>query len=291
MPLQQQVSLIAEDQPLRQVLEKLLKNTNTRYTLIGNQIILQPVKHPGNRKKREQFTISGHVRDATSGENLAGATVSDGTAGTATNAYGFYSLSVHAGTVGLQVRYLGYVPLAFSVPSISGDTSLTLQLQPLTNEIQEVSVVAEKVTDLQQANRLTMRGTEAKQLPRLMGEADAIKAIQLMPGVQAGLEGSSDLVVRGGSPDQNLILLDGVPVYNVGHLLGLFSVFNPDAIKTVDLIKGGFPAPYGARLSSVVDVQLKEGNNQQFSGEGAVGLISSKLLLEGPIKTRKHLSF
>ncbi|RDV10702.1 TonB-dependent receptor [Pontibacter diazotrophicus] len=287
VPLQQQVSIKAEDQPLCQVLDKLLQNTNTRYTLIGSQIILQPVKHPVNRKKKEQFTISGHVRDATSGENLAGVTVSDGTAGTATNAYGFYSLSVPAGTNGLQVRYLGYAPLALSLPSTPRDTVLTLLLQPLSNEIQELIVVAEKVTDLQQANRLTMHGSEVKQLPRLMGEADAIKAIQLMPGVQAGLEGSSDLVVRGGSPDQNLILLDGVPVYNVSHLLGLFSVFNPDAIKTVDLIKGGFPAPYGGRLSSVVDVQLKEGNNQQFSGEGAVGLISSKILLEGPIKNEK----
>ncbi|GAB3535064.1 TonB-dependent receptor [Pontibacter brevis] len=287
VPLQQKVSIQAAQKPLRQVLDELLRGTGTSYRLIGNQIILQPVQKSVNRKEKERFTVSGHVQDATSGENLAGATVSVGTAGSAANTYGFYSLSVPAGTVALQVRYLGYEPLEFSLLSVSQDTTLVLQLQPLSNEIQEVSVVAEKVTDLQQANRLTMRGTEVKQLPRLIGEADAIKALQLMPGVQAGLEGSSDLVVRGGSPDQNLILLDGVPVYNVSHLLGLFSVFNPDAIKTVDLIKGGFPAPYGGRLSSVVDVQLKEGNNQAFSGEGAIGLISSKLLLEGPIKNEK----
>ncbi|WP_162052094.1 TonB-dependent receptor [Pontibacter pamirensis] len=286
VPLQHKVSVQAEQKPLRQVLDEVLRGTNTRYSLIGNQIILEPNRKPISRKEKERFTMSGHVRDAASGENLAGATVSSGTAGTATNTYGFYSLSIPSGTT-VQVRYLGYKPLELHIPSISQDTTLILQLQPLSNEIQEVSVVAEKVTDLRQANRLTMHGSEVKQLPRLMGEADAIKVIQLMPGVQAGLEGSSDLVVRGGSPDQNLILLDGVPVYNVSHLLGLFSVFNPDAIKTVDLIKGGFPAPYGGRLSSVVDVQLKEGNTQEFSGEGAVGLISSKLLLEGPIKNEK----
>lgn len=283
VPLQQKVSIKAQDQSLRQVLDGLLKNTGTRYTAIGSQVILQPAR----RTKEEWVIISGHVTDASSGENLAGATVSNGAAGTASNVYGFYSLRVPAGPVQLQVRYLGYEPLALSFPNINQDTTLALQLQPLANEMQEVSIVAEKVTDLQQANRLSMHGAAVKQLPRLMGEADAVKALQLLPGVLAGREGSSDLIVRGGSPDQNLILLDGVPVYNVSHLLGTFSIFNPDAIKTVDLIKGGFPAPYGGRLSSVVDVQLKEGNNQRFAGEGAIGLISSKLLLEGPIKNEK----
>ncbi|WP_242926954.1 TonB-dependent receptor [Pontibacter vulgaris] len=234
-----------------------------------------------------QVTVSGFVQDARSGERLAGAMVSAGVTGTTTNTYGFYSLRVPSGALQVQVRYLGYTPLSFSAPTLRRDTLITLQLQPLENELREVTVTAEKVTDLQQANRLSMRSAELKQLPRLMGEADAVKALQLMPGVQAGREGSSDMHVRGGGPDQNLILLDGVPVYNVSHLLGMFSVFNPDAIKNVDLVKGGFPAPYGGRLSSIMDVQLKEGNNQQFSGEGAVGLISSKLLLEGPIRNEK----
>ncbi|GAB3820465.1 TonB-dependent receptor [Pontibacter rugosus] len=234
-------------------------------------------------------TISGFVQDEQSGERLAGALVSAGAIGTSTNTYGFYSLRVPDDSpLQLQVRYIGYLPKALAVAApLANDTTITIKLQPLANELEEVQVVAERITDLQQANRLTMRSTELKRLPRLMGEADAIKAIQLMPGVQAGREGSSDLIVRGGSPDQNLILLDGVPVYNVSHLLGMFSVFNPDAIKTVDVIKGGFPAPYGGRLSSVVDVQLKEGNNQHFGGEGAIGLISSKLLLEGPLKSDK----
>ena len=237
--------------------------------------------------KKTDLTLSGFVQDARSGERLAGALVSSGNTGNTTNNYGFYSLTVPAGMQQLQVRYLGYAPLSLSLPSLSRDSLVILQLQPLANELKEVNITAEKVTDLQQANRLSMRSAEIKQLPKLMGEVDAVKALQLTPGVQSGREGSSDLHVRGGGPDQNLLLLDGVPVYNVSHLLGMFSVFNPDAIKSVDLIKGGFPAPYGGRLSSVVDVQLKEGNNQQFAGEGAVGLLSSKLLLEGPIKNEK----
>lgn len=234
-----------------------------------------------------RVTVSGFVQDARSGERLAGAVVSDGITGTTTNTYGFYSLRVTGSNLQLQVRYLGYAPLILPAGSLTRDTLITLQLLPLANQLQEVTVAAEKVTDLQQANRLSMRSAELKQLPRLMGEADAVKALQLMPGVQAGREGSSDMHVRGGGPDQNLILLDGVPVYNVSHLLGMFAVFNPDAIKNVDLIKGGFPAPYGGRLSSVVDVQLKEGNNQRFAAEGAVGIVSSKLLLEGPVKNEK----
>ncbi|CAN5860815.1 TonB-dependent receptor [soil metagenome] len=282
--LQQRVDIHADQQPLREVLDDLLKNQGIRYALIGRQIVLQPER---KTKEHPSITISGYVLDATSGEALAGATVGEGPSGTGTNTFGFYSLRVPAGRLHLQVRYLGYVPLPLQLAAPAKDTTITFRLRPATSELGEVAITAGKITDLEQANRLSMRSAELKQLPRLMGEADAVKALQLMPGVQAGQEGSSDLVVRGGSPDQNLILLDGVPVYNVSHLLGVFSLFNPDAIKSVDLIKGGFPAPYGGRLSSVVDVQLKEGNNQRFAGEGAVGLISSKLLLEGPIRSEK----
>ncbi|MFD2514457.1 TonB-dependent receptor plug domain-containing protein [Pontibacter locisalis] len=285
VPLQRKINITAENQPLRQVLDKILQGTRTHYSIIGSQVILHPARNTTN--KNERLTISGHVIDATSGESLAGATITNGTLGSVSNTFGFYSLAVPPGPMQLQVRYLGYEVLRVSIPFVSKDTVLQLQLQPLSNVIHEVNVVAEKATDLYQANRLSIRSTEIKQLPQLMGEADVIKAIQLLPGVLAGREGSSDLIVRGGSPDQNLILLDGVPVYNVSHLLGTFSVFNPDAIKNVDVIKGGFPAPYGGRLSSIVDVQLKEGNNQRISGEGSVGFISSKFLLEGPISSEK----
>lgn len=287
LPLQQKVSVKAENQPLKLVLEQLFRNTNIRYSLIGEQIILNPASKKESLQQKEEFTVSGYITDAATGEALTGATITAGKAGASANTYGFYSLRVAGTPLHLQLRYLGYEPLEYQLPALGKDTTVSFQLKAIPFQLQEVGISARKATDLKEANLLSIRGEEMKQLPRLMGEADAIKAIQLMPGVMAGREGSSDLIVRGGSPDQNLILLDGVPVYNVSHLLGTFSVFNPDAIKNVDLIKGGFPAPYGGRLSSVVDVQLKEGNNQRFSGEGALGLISSKLLLEGPIKNEK----
>ena len=287
VPLQQKVQLKAEEQPLHQVLDGMFQGTNVHYSLIGEQIVLKPASQKEGSPQKEQFTISGYVSDAASGEALTGASITAGSAGASANTYGFYSLPLASAAFRLQVRYLGYEPMELQLPALGKDTTISFQLKALAYELQEVGVMARKATDLKEANLLSIRGEEMKQLPRLMGEADAIKAIQLMPGVMAGREGSSDLIVRGGSPDQNLILLDGVPVYNVSHLLGTFSVFNPDAIKNVDLIKGGFPAPYGGRLSSVVDVQLKEGNNQRFAGEGALGLISSKLLLEGPIKNEK----
>lgn len=290
LPLQQKVRLQAEQQPLRQVLDQLFQTSGIRYRVIGPQVVLQFAPQSSPNKDKGGFIISGHVTDNTSGEALIGASVmlaGQLASGVNANTYGFYSLRLPAGPAQLQVRYLGYAPLDVPLATIRRDTVIVLQLQPLARELTEVQVVGEQATDLEQANRLSLRGTELKQLPRLMGEADAVKALQLLPGVQAGREGSSDLSVRGGGPEQNLVLLDGVPVYNVSHLLGTFSVFNPDAVKSVDLIKGSFPAQYGGRSSSVVDVRLKEGNNQRFGGEGAIGLISSKLLLEGPIKNEK----
>jgi hypothetical protein len=284
LPLQEKVSLQAENLPLGELLDLLFKNRGVGYSQIGSQILLQPALNSRLNAKR---TISGYVTDAISGEALPGATIKESTVATISNTYGFYSLSLPAAPTKLQIRYLGYAPLEVRLAASPKDSIIAFVLQPLSDEMAAVNIFSHTETDLQQANTLSMRSMELKQLPRFMGEADAIKALQLMPGVQAGREGTSDLIVRGGSPDQNLILLDGVPVYNVAHLLGTFSVFNPDAIKNVELIKGGFPAPYGGRLSSVVDVQLKEGNNQKFSGEGAIGLISSKLLLEGPIKNEK----
>jgi len=284
VPLQQKVSIKANKWPLREVLNVVLVSKGIRYAVIGSQIILQPER---TKKKQVQLTISGYVTDAHSGEALAGATITAGATGTSANTYGFFSLQVPPGPVQMQARYLGYGSLQVQLPAVRQDTTVKLQLAARSQALGEVGVIAERITDLPSVSRLSIRSQEIKQLPRLIGEADAMKAIQLMPGVQAGREASSDLIVRGGSPDQNLVLLDGVPVYNVSHLLGTFSVFNPDAIKNVELIKGGFPAPYGGRLSSVVDVQLKEGNSRHFAGEGAVGLISSKLLLEGPIKNEK----
>ncbi|MCB2379927.1 TonB-dependent receptor [Hymenobacter sp. BT635] len=237
-----------------------------------------------------KLTISGYVRDQATGENLIGVAVMNPTTGqgTATNNYGFYSLTlpVSADSVRLFVSYLGYEKGRFAVKS-ERSVSHDFRLRPATAEIAGVEVVGAKEEKIAQSTRMgtiNVPITQIKTLPALFGETDVLKVLQLLPGVQSGGEGQSGLYVRGGSPDQNLILLDGTPVYNAAHLFGFFSVFNADALNNVELIKGGFPARYGGRLSSVLDISMKEGNMQEFHGEGAIGLVASKLTLEGPIK-------
>ncbi|TPE43739.1 TonB-dependent receptor [Pontibacter mangrovi] len=237
---------------------------------------------------QQRHTISGYVRDADTGENLIGAAVYDlrSGKGTSTNSYGFYSLSLSAGdSVALVASYVGYGRQAFPL-QLSQDVSHIFTLSP-SNSLATVEVVATKQEKIEETTRMSTISVPIEQLkavPALLGEVDVIKTLQLLPGVQSGTEGASGLYVRGGGPDQNLILLDGAPVYNATHLFGFFSVFNADALNHVELVKGGFPARYGGRLSSVLDISMKEGNMNEFRGEGSVGLIASRLTLEGPIK-------
>jgi len=239
------------------------------------------------RLSAQVFTLSGYVTDATSGEYLISATIIDKRdySGTIANAYGFYSLTVNGGYVEVQCSYIGYQTQTIKFDLLR-DTTLHFKLQPATL-LDEVVVHADDAGE--QAHERSRMSTieipieQIKSLPAFLGEVDVLKTLQLLPGVSGGSEGSSGFFVRGGSPDQNLILLDGVPVYNASHLFGFFSVFNADAINNVTLIKGGFPARYGGRLSSVVDIRMKEGNLQSFHGEGSIGLIATRLTLEGPI--------
>ncbi|XOV94283.1 MAG: carboxypeptidase-like regulatory domain-containing protein [Bacteroidota bacterium] len=240
----------------------------------------------------QTHTISGFIRDKDNGENLIGATIIQAgtTNGTTTNTFGFYSLTLPTGSVTLQVSYVGYQMETIEIDLVE-NMMLNFELNP-GSILDEVVVTAEeKIERSPQMSTIDVPIEQIKALPVLMGEADILKTLQLLPGIQSGSEGSSGIYVRGGGADQNLILLDGVPVYNVSHLFGFFSVFNPDAINKVNVVKGGFPARYGGRLSSVIDVSMKEGNNQKFSGEGSVGLIASKLTLEGPIGKDKKTSF
>lgn len=230
-----------------------------------------------------RFTVSGFVEDAETGERLIGATVYDTRArsGTTTNAYGFFALTIRADSSHLQVAYLGYAPLQ-EEPCPGRDRGVTFRLEPQTVELDGVEVVAEgRALPNTHTVRLTARDLE--DVPALLGERDALKALQLLPGVQSGAEGTSGLYVRGGTPDQNLLLLDGAPVYNAAHAFGAFSVFNPDALQSVHLIKSGFPARYGGRLASVLEVTMREGSANRFAGAGSVGLIASRLTLEGPL--------
>ena len=236
---------------------------------------------------QQKYTISGYVSDGETGEMLIGANVFDfkTEAGTTSNTYGFYSLTLPAeDSIYLTFSYTGFQPKTFAL-KLTQDLEMNVGLGGSV-ELETFEVTAETgnaIEDRTQMSTVSIPIKEIKKLPAFLGETDILKALQLMPGVQSGGEGQSGLYVRGGSPDQNLILLDGVPVYNASHLFGFFSVFNADALSNVELIKGGFPARYGGRLSSVLDIKMKEGNTQELKGSGSIGLISSKLTLEGPI--------
>ncbi|NRA51700.1 MAG: TonB-dependent receptor plug domain-containing protein, partial [Phaeodactylibacter sp.] len=239
----------------------------------------------------QKYTISGYLRDGTSGEPLISANIFDQNSdqGTVTNVYGFYSLTLPADSVSLSFSYIGYEPTVHTF-LLRQDTSLNIDLGGAL-QLEEVVVRAsrqgERIEERSQMSQVTVPVEQIKQAPVLLGETDVLKTLQLLPGVQSGGEGQTGLYVRGGSPDQNLVLLDGVPVYNTSHLLGIFSVFNADAVKNVTLTKGGFPARYGGRLSSILEINMKEGNLQEWHGEGSIGMISSRLTLEGPIKKDK----
>ena len=237
---------------------------------------------------QNSHTIRGYVRTQESNEALIGATVAIPALGlgTVTNEQGFYTLQVPDGSYTLKASYVGYETTNWPLIVEGSSQTINLQLTASSSQLKEVVVEAntlqQKLNDNQMSvEQLTTR--EAKLLPALFGEVDLIKTLQLKPGVQSGGEGASGLYVRGGGPDQNLVLLDDAVVYNASHLFGFFSVFNPDAVESVELYKGGFPARFGGRLSSVVDVKQRNGNNERIQATGGVGLIASRLTVDGPI--------
>ena len=236
----------------------------------------------------QNVTISGYVMDSISNEKLIDATLYDvvSNKGVITNKFGFYSISLPKNTsIELHVSYIGYKEIVLSLEltkSITKDFSLAIE-----NNLEEVVIRNSRIEKRNDIGKLSIAIEKINKLPSIGGEPDLIKALQLMPGVQTGNEGSSSLYVRGGSPDQNLMLLDDVPLYYVNHMGGFVSVFNTDAINKINLYKGGFPASYGGRLSSVVDITMKEGNANKFSGSGMLGIIASKLSIEGPIQKQK----
>jgi hypothetical protein len=242
---------------------------------------------------QQKFTISGYVKDSATGETLIGSNVynaSNSAQGTTTNTYGFYSLTLDAGKHKIIVSYLGYEDQIYEVELTKNLTLNTSLSEGLI--IDEIVITANK-DDAKKNVEGTQMGTieipveNIKKLPAIFGEVDVLKTIQLLPGVLSSGEGNAGFYVRGGGPDQNLVLLDEAVVYNSGHMLGFFSVFNADALKNTTLIKGNMPANYGGRLSSVLDIQMKEGNNQHYEAEGGIGLISSRLTFQGPIAKDK----
>ncbi|MEM7572641.1 MAG: TonB-dependent receptor [Bacteroidota bacterium] len=236
----------------------------------------------------QKNTLSGYIRDADNGETLIGATIAvRGTSiGTVTNEYGFYSLSLDPGAYDLLVSYIGFADLPINVDLSSSNQQLDLELSVEGTQLAEVVVSATEensnISDLQMSVQQLNMSTIQK-LPTLLGETDVLRSIQLLPGVTTVGEGAAGFNVRGGSIDQNLVILDEAPVYNSSHLFGFFSVFNPDAVKSVKLYKGGIPARFGGRLSSILDVRMREGNSKQFQAQGGIGTIFSRLAIEAPI--------
>ncbi len=238
----------------------------------------------------QNFTVSGYITDKSNGETLIAATVIDknSSKGAVSNNYGYYSLTLPKGEVVLNYSYIGYGNVSESF-FLDKDTVINVPLEPNTM-LAEITVVGQRSETGVKGSQMSAVEVPInliKNIPTLFGENDMIKALQLLPGVQSGTEGSAGLYVRGGGPDENLLLLDGVPLYNVNHMLGFFSVFNSDALKNVTLYKGSFPARFGGRLSSVVDVRMKDGDDKKIRGSVSLGLISSKIQLEGPIVKEK----
>lgn len=240
-------------------------------------------------KAQLKSTISGYVKDAESGETIIGASVSLNRTGINSNQYGFYSITILDGRYNIVCSHIGYrteiIPL-----NLYHDTVLNISLHSGV-ALSEAVIVTSRKRDNNvknaQMGRITLPIEQIKSVPAFLGEVDLLKVVQLLPGVRNAGEGSAGIYVRGGGPDQNLILLDDAVVYNTGHLFGFFSIFNADAIKNVSLIKGGMPAQYGGRLSSVLDISMKEGNNQNTQVEGGIGVIASRFSLQGPIKKDK----
>ncbi len=240
---------------------------------------------------QKKITISGYITDTKSGETLIGAGVVSNRAGakssipvgSVTNNYGFYTLTIPAGKTNLTYSYLGYAPQDFNL-SLQKDTVINVRLNSDT-QLKEAVIVARKESGINSTNMGAIEIPMQQMLsaPAIFGETDVLKTIQLMPGVQTGVEGTSGLYVRGGGPDENLMLLDGISLYNVDHMLGIFSVFTPEAVKKVTLYKGSFPARYGGRISSIIDVRTNDGNMKETHGVVSTGLLSSRLHLEGPI--------
>lgn len=241
---------------------------------------------------QDNITLSGFVTDANTGESLFGVNIyleSNPTIGTITNEYGFYSIALPKGENKVIVSYITYSTISFSLKQ-NESLNKNFKLQEETESLDEVIISAKKNQNKVNETAVSVERISSatiKKLPVLFGERDVIKTIQLLPGVTSAGDGQSGFTVRGGKLDQNLILLDDAPVYNASHLLGFFSTFNSDAVKDVTLYKGTAPAQYGGRLSSVVDVRMKEGNNQKFGVSGGIGLISSRLNIEGPIQKGK----
>lgn len=273
----------SDSRPLEQQLDEMLAGTGITYRITSHHILLFK---PVTRQAKAQYNLYGYITDAVSQETLIGANVYCPAlhTGTVTNAYGFFSLPLPEGNHTVIISYVGYESVMKNI-TLQADATLNCPMNP-TAELKEVLVESDRPETGASSTRMsghTVSLLEIQQAPALLGEADVVKALQKLPGVQTGFTNTSQISVRGGNLDQNLMMLDGVSLYNVNHALGFESAFMPDAVKHVDFFKGSFPARYGGRLSSVVDVRTKDGDMQHYHGLVSVGALTTHLALEGPL--------
>ncbi|TNE81743.1 MAG: TonB-dependent receptor [Bacteroidetes bacterium] len=287
VPVSNRVKLSVKQATLKEILEKLLPS-GIDFLLKEKEVILykqRPLFDPNKR-----FTISGYVTEEGSNEALMGVHIYvksiDG--GTVSNAYGYYSLTLASDSQEIHFSYVGYQSRSLKLALVK-DTLLSVELNESLN-LNEVVISEhreEHITESAQSGRIELNPQDVKSIPALMGEKDVVKVVQQLPGVQSGSEGQSGFFVRGGNSGQNLIILDDAPVYYAFHALGFLSIFNGDAIRSIELNKGSFPARYGGRVASVLDINMKEGHRENFHGELGLGIMTSRVLLEGPIVKKK----
>ena len=275
---------------IKYILEDLLPANGLDYKVIGSNITIfsskkKALELSSVRKENEGYSVSGYVYDAATGEALIGATVYEEETymGTSTNNFGFFSLQLTLGQHNLIFSFIGFEEQKITV---NKSQQLKVNLLAASSLLEEIVVTVDKNEEVVQSStigKLELKVSEINAIPAAVGEVDVLKAITLLPGIKQGVDAASGFYVRGGSPDQNLILMDGVPLYNPYHLWGFLSTFNADAINNIELTKGTFPARYGGRLSSVLDITMKDGNNQKWDKELSVGLLSAKAKVSGPL--------
>lgn len=275
---------VYKDALLETILKDLLEHTPLDFKHKNGNILI-------TLRPRAPKTLSGFVEDATSGEKLIGVSLisPQHQAGTTTNNYGFYSLTVPGDSLQVQISYIGYQRLD-TVLSMDNNQRINFRLKTDSRQLSEIIISgthSSRIQESSQMSSINLPVSQIRSMPRMLGEPDLMKTLQMMPGVKQGTEASSALLIRGGTPDQNLILLDGAPLYNPTHLLGIFSTFNTSVLKDVTLYKGAFPARYGGRLSSVIDISTKDGNMYETHGDFSIGLLSTQLTLEGPLQKGK----
>ena len=299
------ISIHLDHVSLEEALTVLFKGRRISFELVEQQVVL---KRSGRNKVKEdatypsdssytapdKYTLSGFVKDSRSGEVLIGATITiaGGAVGTISNSYGFYSLTLREETEELSCTYVGYRKGSIAIPK-GVDQVLDFSMEKEFAQIQEVSVYSDELENIIRTTRSSeerINPESVRKMPALFGEKDVIKSLAAVPGIKFFGDGSTIFFVRGGGRDQNMITIDEAPIYNPTHLLGFFSTVIPDAIKDVKIYKGDFPANYGGRLSSLIDIRTKDGNMHEFAMDGSVGLLSSRLTLEGPI-WKEHISF